>query len=140
MPEFFGYTAEERPSYQKHAAVGEPMAKKIPHIEKKEFIRSELLKCARAKPIEILSHSNFGRRVQILPRGPEKALLELIASEERAHMCPDITVLLVRKDSGYPSQIDGARSKNPTPQQKARARQKLQEVIDVYNPGTPNPF
>ena len=119
MPEFFGYTAEERPSYQKHAAVDEPMAKKIPHIEKKELIRSELLKCARAKPIEILSYSNFGRRVQILPRGPGKALLELIASEERADMCPDITVLLVRKDSGYPSQIDGACSKNPTPAKSA---------------------
>jgi hypothetical protein len=116
------------------------MGRKIPHIEKKELIRTELLKCARAKPIEILSYSDFGRRVQIVPRGPGKKLLDLIAREQNERQRPDITVLLVRKDSGYPGQIDGIRSKNPTPQQKIRAREKLREVIDVYNRGAPNPF
>ena len=116
------------------------MRRKISHLEKKELIRAELLKCARAKPIEILSYSDFGKRVQIIPRGPGKALLDLIAREENDHQRPDITVLLVRKDSGYPGQIDGIHSKIPTPQQKIRARKKLQEVIDVYNRGAPNPF
>jgi len=31
-----------------------------------------------------------------------------------------------------------AASKKPTPQQKARAHDEVQEIIDKYNPGTPN--
>jgi hypothetical protein len=73
------------------------MAKKIRHIAKKDIIRSELVKLARAKPLLTECYSHFGNRTNTKPRGPSKAVLDLIAEEEKAAGRPDITVLLVRK-------------------------------------------
>jgi hypothetical protein len=117
--------------------------KKIRHIDKKDIIRHELMKLARAKPLVTECYSDFGDRTDTRPRGPSKAVLDLIAEEEKAARRPDITVLLVRKvrsGIGYPGQIDGKPTRNPTRHEKARARQKLQEVIDLYNRGAHNPF
>jgi hypothetical protein len=120
------------------------MAKKIRHIDKKDVIRAELMKLARAKPLSTMCYSHFGEITDTRPRGPSKGVLDLIADEEKAAGCPDITVLLVRKvrhGQGYPAQIDGKpTSKPPTPQEMIRARQKLQEVIDRYNHGALNPL
>jgi hypothetical protein len=119
------------------------MAKKIRHIAKKDIIRSELVKLARAKPLLTECYSHFGNRTNTKPRGPSKAVLDLIAEEEKAAGRPDLTVLLVRKvrsGIGYPGQIDGVLVRNPTQRQKDRAAQKLQEVIDVYNRGARNPL
>ncbi len=69
-----------------------------------------------------------------------KDVLDLIASEETKANRPDLTVLIVRKDTRYPGQIDGKLTRKLTLIDKVRARAKLQEVIDVYNPGAFNPF
>jgi hypothetical protein len=116
------------------------MARKIRHIDKKDAIRAELMKLARAKPLAAVCYSDFGKVTDTRPRGPSKEVLDIIAKEEAAAGRPDITVLLVRKDTGYPGQIDGKRTKRPKPQDIVRARQKLQDVIDRYNRGANNPF
>lgn len=114
--------------------------KKIRHIGKKDIIRHELVKLARANPLSTECYSIFGKRSGTGPRGPSKEVLDLIADEEKAAGRPDITVLLVRKDTGYPGQIDGKKTRHPKPAEKQRARQKLQDVIDLYNPGAHNPL
>jgi hypothetical protein len=119
-------------------------ARKIRHIDKKDIIRAELMKLARAKPLATMCYSDFGVITDTRPRGPSKTVLDLIADEEKAAGLPDITVLLVHKvknGQGYPGQIDGKKtSRPPTSQEKLRARQKLQDVIDRYNRGAANPF
>jgi len=116
------------------------MAKKVRHIEKKDIIRAELMKCVRAKPLKRIYYGEFGVLTTTGPRCPSKDVLDLIANEEIAAGRPDITVILVRKDTGYPGQIDGRETKMPTLQDRARAREKMQGVIDTYNVGARNPF
>ncbi|MEI7774744.1 MAG: hypothetical protein WCK17_08200, partial [Verrucomicrobiota bacterium] len=67
-------------------------------------------------------------------------LLDYIAEEQAASGLPDITVIVVRADTGFPGQIEGKKTQNPTIEQKRRARAKMQEVLDKYNPGAANPF
>jgi hypothetical protein len=116
------------------------MSKKIRHIDKKHIIHAGLLGAIKAKPIKKIYYGEFGAKTSTGPRGPSKEVLDLIANEEKAAGRPDITVILVRKDTGYPGQIDGRETRQPTPPQRQRAREKMQEAIDAYNPGARNPF
>ena len=106
----------------------------------KDLIRTELLKCAHARPMEILFYSDFAPRVKMSARGPWKKVLDEISREETEKGLPDITFLLKRKSTGYPGQIDFKKAETPDIQQKLRAREKLQEVIDKYNCGSLNPY
>ena len=112
----------------------------IPYIDKKALIRSELLKCAKAKKMRVLTYAEFGERVGIPTRGPWKPILDLIAREETDQGLPDITFLIVTKRTGYPGQIGFKRADPPTPSQKGIALKEIQKVIDRYNPGESNPF
>ena len=112
----------------------------VPHIAKKGLIRGELLKCATAHPMEFPTYATFAPRVGMPTQGPWKGVLDTISREETHQGLPDVTFVLVNKRTGYPSQIGFTRSRNPTPQQKVRARAEVQKVINYYNPGTPNPF
>ncbi|HTB00963.1 MAG TPA: hypothetical protein VK804_10850 [Bradyrhizobium sp.] len=116
------------------------MIKKIRHLDKKGIIHAGLLDAIKAKPIKKIYYGEFGARTQTGPRGPSKQVLDLIADEEKAAGKPDITVILVRRNTGYPGQIDGKETKKPTDAQKRRAHEKMQEAIDAYNPGARNPF
>jgi hypothetical protein len=107
---------------------------------KKNLIRSELLKCATASPMEFPTYSAFAPRVAMPVQGPWKGVLDAISRAETRQGLPDITFVLINQRTGYPSQIGFTQSKNPTPQQKAHARAEVQKVINHYNPGTPNPF
>jgi hypothetical protein len=113
---------------------------KIPHIGKKHLIRSELLKCAIATPMEFPTYAAFAPRVGMPVQGPWKGVLDAISREETGQGRPDITFVLVNQRTGYPSQIGFSRSKPPTDKQKAHARAEVQRVIDRYSPGTVNPF
>jgi hypothetical protein len=116
------------------------MPAKIRYLEKKDLIRSELLKCARATPMEFPTYSEFAPRVGMPTQGPWKEVLDMISREEVNQGLPDITFVLVNSRTRYPSQIGFTGSKNPSAQQKARAHTEIQKVIDRYNPGTRNPF
>jgi hypothetical protein len=116
------------------------MTKKIRHLDKKDIIHAGLLGAVKAKPIKKIYYGEFGAKTNTGPRGPSKEVLDLIASQEMAAGRPDITVILVRRDTGYPGQIDGLETGKPKQSQMQRAREKMQEVIDAYNPGARNPF
>jgi hypothetical protein len=106
----------------------------------KARIRAELLKCAKARPMEILFYSDFAPRVGMSPQGPWKKVLDEISREETEQGRSDITFLLRKKSTGYPGQIGFRSVQIPDSQQKAKARAELQKIIDEYSPGTSNPY
>jgi hypothetical protein len=116
------------------------MVPKIPHGDKKGLIRSELLKCASATPMQFPTFRAFAARVGMAIQGPWKPILEVISTEETNQGLPDITFLLLNRHTRYPMQIGPVRSNDPTPEQRERARREVQKIIDRYNPGAPNPF
>jgi hypothetical protein len=115
----------------------------MPHPDKDQ-IRAELLKCAKAQPIEMCFYGDFATQRLGLPRHPPpgwwKKVLDQIAVEEKQQGRPNITFLLKRKDTGYPGQIGLKKAETPSPQQMAQARDELQRLIDEYSPGSRNPY
>jgi len=90
--------------------------------------------------MEFKTYSAFAPRVGIPVQGPWKGVLDAISRAETRQGLPDITFVLVNGQTGYPSQIGFAPSKKLTSALKARAKTEVQKVINLYNPGTPNPF
>ena len=62
--------------------------------------------------MEFPTYTIFGQRVGIPTSGPWKPVLDTIALEEKDKHLPDITFLVVRKDTGYPGQIGFVRAKD----------------------------
>ncbi len=108
------------------------------YMDRKEAVRAELLSCARAG--KTASYSAVGARVGIPPQGPWKPLLDVISREETGSGRPDITFVLIRKQTGLPGQNGFSRATPPTDAQKQFARVKLKSVFDTYCPGAPVPF
>jgi hypothetical protein len=113
---------------------------KIPHIGKQSLIRSELMKCATARPMQFPTYAEFAPRVGMPVRGPWKAVLDAISRAETRQGLPDITFVLKNQRTKYPSQIGFVSSKKLTTALKARAHSEVQKVIDQYNPETTNPY
>jgi hypothetical protein len=67
-------------------------------------------------------------------------VLDAIANAADKAGRPDLTYLVRNAQTGYPSRIGRMTRRQPTPEQKQLAHKKMQEIIDIYNPGTPNPF
>jgi len=114
------------------------MAHTIRYLDRKDKIRNELLKLARAG--KTCFYGEFGLRVDIPAQGPWKPVLDVISKEETAAGRPDITFLLINKRTGLPGQIGFKRAQKPTPDQRKLAHDKLQEVFDHYCPGVSVPF
>jgi hypothetical protein len=112
----------------------------MPYLHKKDLIRNELLKCARASPMEFPTCTIFGRRVGIPAQGPWESVLDQISREQTSRGQSDITFLIINKTTGYPSRVGFVTRRKLTPGQKQHAHREVQKVIDQYNPGTPNPF
>ena len=132
-----------RKRIQRSDATDNPMAinpMAISYIDKKDLIRSELMKLATAKPIRLLTYGEFGRRVGIPSRGPWKGILDLIAKEEKDSGRPDITFLIINSKTRYPSQIGFVDAVPPTEAQKQVARAEFRKIAARYSPGSPNPF
>src|SRR6516162_1245504 len=75
---------------------------KIPHIGKQALIRSELMKCATANPMEFPTYGTFAPRVGMPVQGPWKGVLDAISRAETLQGRPDITFVLVNQRTGYP--------------------------------------
>ena len=114
------------------------MSGTVRYLDRQPSIRDELLKCAQAG--ETPFYKEFGKRVGIPPQGPWKPVLDLISKEETDKGLPDLTFLLIKKQTGFPGQIGFVRAKKPTKQQMELARQKLREVFDRYCPEAQVPF
>jgi hypothetical protein len=110
------------------------------YLEKRGAIERELERCARASPMERPTYTQLGARVGIPPQGPWQPVLDLIANDADKAGVPDLTYLVRNAQTGYPSRIGRMTRRQATDDQKRLARTKLQEVIDKYNPRTPNPF
>jgi hypothetical protein len=84
-------------------------------------------------------HERFGFRG--LPNSwANRQVLDATAAWFKTNGSLDLTFLIHRKDTGYPSVIDGRDSRQPTQNQKDRARAEAQKIIDKYRPGTTNPY
>jgi hypothetical protein len=116
------------------------MVPKVPHSEKKDLIRSELLKCATSTPMQFPTFRAFAARFGMPIQGPWRPILDAISAEETNQGLLDITFLLLHRHTRYPMQIGPVWSNDPTPEQRERARREVQKIIDRYNPGAPNPF
>ncbi|GAA0539563.1 hypothetical protein FHS83_003726 [Rhizomicrobium palustre] len=104
----------------------------------KTQIRTQLLKDAFAGRFS--TYKDFGSSVGMIARGPWDVLND-IAREEMNCGYPDITVLIFLQETGYPAQLDFVKTSSPPgPQERATARTKAQEVIDLYCPGAVNPY
>jgi len=109
-------------------------------MEKRGLIERELLRCATTKPMERPTYTEFGARVGIPPQGPWQPVLDAIANDADKAGVPDLTFLIRNAKTGYPSRIARKTRRNPTDEDKRVARKKIQEIIDKYNRGAPNPF
>jgi hypothetical protein len=116
------------------------MVPKVPHSEKKDLIRSELLKCATSTPMQFPTFRAFAARVGMPIQGPWRPILDVISAEETNQGLPDITFLLLHRHTRYPMQVGAVRGNDPTPEQRKRARREVQKIIEKYNPGASNPF
>jgi hypothetical protein len=109
------------------------------YLEKKEVIRNELLRRAKANPMQRPTYAELGKAVGIPTQGPWRAVLDAIAKEELAACRPDIT-FLIQNSKGYPSRIMFKTKKKPDDKQKSYAVWRMQQIIDEYNSSEPNPF
>jgi hypothetical protein len=85
------------------------MAPKILHSDKKDLIRSELLKCASVTPMRFPIFRAFAARVCVPVQGPWKPILDVVSAEETNQGLPDITFLLLNRHTRYPMQIGPVR-------------------------------
>lgn len=112
--------------------------------DRKSEILSALRTLAEAHPIRVKTYTEFGMLFDptIPARGPWKGILDMIAQEEVANGRPDITFLVVGKETGYPSQIGFQEAQPPSPAQKKQAREEFDKIVAFYGGGraSPNPF
>jgi hypothetical protein len=105
-------------------------------------LKKALEQCVAGGRCQFMTYGQFGTRFGFGPRGPRKEELDAVARDfTNSDHLPDLTFLLRNKTSGYPSQI-GFRSAKPKPdaQQIAQAIAEAQKIIDMFCPGTRNPY
>jgi hypothetical protein len=107
------------------------VAGKIPYGDRKGAIVAVLLRCARQK--RTIFYGALGKEVDVPSRGPWKAVLDEIAREETANGRPDITFLVINKQTGFPGQIGFKPAKPPTPEQRRIADDAIEKVFAYYN-------
>jgi len=103
-----------------------------------------LQKCVSSRQYPLFqAYSDFHKRFGFrgLPNSwANRNVLNAVADTLKNDGMLDLTFLICRKDTGYPSVIDGADSREPTQNQKDRARAVAQQIIDKYRPGAANPY
>jgi hypothetical protein len=100
---------------------------KIPYIDRKAEIVAALLRCAQQG--RTIFYGDLGEQVGIPARGPWKAILDEIAREETAAGRPDISFLVISRQTGLPGQIGFKPAKPPTSEQRRMADDAVQKVF-----------
>jgi hypothetical protein len=108
------------------------MAGKITYGHRKDAIRTELVRLARGG--QTIYYAKLGEAVGIPARGPWKPVLDEIAREETAKGLPDITFLVINRQTGLPGQIGFKPAKPPTPEQRGMADEEIGKVFAHYRP------
>lgn len=106
------------------------MPSKIPYLDRKDAIITVLSRCARQR--RTIFYGELGTEVDVPARGPWKAVLDEIAREETANGRPDITFLVINKQTGFPGQIGFKPAKPPTPEQRRIADDVIEKVFAHY--------
>jgi hypothetical protein len=106
------------------------MAGKIPYIDRKPAIIATLSQCARQR--QTIFYGELGQKVDVPPRGPWKPVLDDIAREETANGRPDVTFLIINKQTGFPGQIGFKPAKPPTREQRQIADDAIPKVFAHY--------
>lgn len=113
------------------ACAGAPeMARTVPYSDRKEAIRAHLQRCAEAG--ETIFYAKLGEALGIPVRGPWKPVLDEISREETSSGRPDLTYLVINKQTGLPGQIGFEPAKPPTPEQREQAHKAIHEVFAHY--------
>jgi hypothetical protein len=97
-------------------------------------VRKELENLARAGCVTY--YKDLGATIGKPPRWTLwKAVLD-----EISHTKPDVTIIVLQANTGWPGQIDySATGGKPTPAQKKFAQDELAKVFKAYCPGKPVP-
>lgn len=103
---------------------------RIPYLSRKPAIAAALLRCAQQG--QTIFYGELGNQVGIPARGPWKAILDEIAREETSVGRPDITFLVINRQTGLPGQIGFKPAKPPTPEQRRMADAVLQNVFAYH--------
>jgi hypothetical protein len=106
------------------------MPKKIPYRDKKDAILEVLLECAQQG--QTIFYGDLGIKVGVPTRGPWKPILDEIAREETTSGRPDITFLVINRQTGLPGQIGFKPAKPPTPEQRNIADDEIKRVFAYY--------
>jgi len=105
------------------------------HLGTVEPARAELKQIVERG--HVTYYKELGQKVGRHERWPKwKDVLDTMA-----HDRPDISIIVLNADSGWPGQIDGKPviEGKPTPHQKVYAQEELDRVFKHYAPGKPTP-
>lgn len=108
-------------------------------------IKQALEQCVAGGKCLFMNYGRFSTQNGFGPYAPawaNKTTLDdvAVALKHDPNVSIDLTFLLFNNDTKYPSVIDGLPSNPPSAQQKVRAREVAQQIIDRYAPGTKNPY
>jgi len=97
-------------------------------------VRAELEKLVRAG--RVTYYKDLGATIG----KPARWTLWKAVLDEISYTKPDITIIVLQANSGWPGQIDySATDGKPTPAQKKFAQDELTKVFKTYSPGKPVP-
>lgn len=108
-------------------------------------VKQGLEQCVSGGRCQFMTYREFSNRFGLgnfPPSWANRYTLDAVADacKRDKNIGLDLTFLLRNKDSHYPSVIDGVLYDRSAPQQRVRARQEAQRIIDKFSPGTPNPY
>lgn len=114
------------------------MTGKLSPQDKIKRVRSVLLDVAAAKKFSSITYEDLAQLLDF-EVGLWSDVLDPVSAEQKKNRLPDITFLVVRKDTLYPGKIDGVPIRDvPSKEQMSRVSEEVDEIIRVYNPGARN--
>jgi len=102
----------------------------IPYRDRKSAIVAALRQCANQG--KTIFYGDLGQKVDVPARGPWKAILDEIARDEISRGRPDITFLVINKQTGFPGQIAFRPAKPPTREQRKIADDQIEKIFAYY--------
>ena len=106
------------------------MPRKIKFVDRKEAIRAELQNLARQG--QTIYFSELGKKFGIPRQGPWRPVLDEISREEIAKGLPDLTFLVIAKNSGLPGQIAFKTPLPASPEQRKLGNAMIEKVFSYY--------
>jgi hypothetical protein len=106
-------------------------------------IKQALDQCVTGGKCQFLTYGAFSKKFDISAHArswANRVVLDSVADEYRKAGQLDLTFLLSNGRTKYPSVIDGKPSNPPSQDQKARAKEVAQQIINQHCRGADNPY